>query len=376
MEPLNCTVKISDDKCEIWTGTQQPLLHQEEAAAFLNLQPENVIFHTPHMGGSFGRRGSFGSDWVLEAVHIAKISGKFIKLVWTREDDIQGGGYRPVYLHYVRIGIGSDGFPMAWQHRIVGQSLFTNTPLEKYLVQNGIDYSSVTTGAPYTDSVPDSSFELHTTTVGVPVLAWRSVGNTHTVFVIETLIDELATLASIDAVEYRRTLLRNSPRHLSALNLAAEKAEWNKPLPKGRFRGVAVCEAMGSYVSQIVELSIDNNKIRVHRVVCAIDCGVAVNPDGVRAQMEGGIIFGLTAALYGEITIEKGQVKQRNFNDYRMLRMHETPEIEVHIVSSTEKMGGAGEPGVAPIAPALANALFAATGKRIRRLPVRLDDLV
>ena len=375
METLNCTVKISDDKCEIWTGTQQPLLHQEEAAAFLNLQPENVIFHTPHMGGSFGRRGSFGSDWVLEAVHIAKISGKSIKLVWTREDDIQGGGYRPVYLHYARIGIGSDGFPIAWQHRIVGQSLFTNTPLEKFLVQNGIDYSSVTTGAPYTDSVPDHSFELHTTTVGVPVLAWRSVGSTHTAFVIESLIDELATLASIDTVEYRRSLLRNSPRHLSALNLAAEKAEWNKPLPKGRFRGVAVCEAMNSYVSQIVELSIDNNKIRVHRVVCAIDCGVAVNPDGVRAQMEGGIVFGLTAALYGEITIEKGQVKQRNFNDYRMLRMHEMPEIEVHIVPSTEKMGGAGEPGVAPIAPALANALFAATGKRLRRLPVRLEDL-
>ena len=376
MEPLNCTVKISEDRCEVWAGTQSPLPRQAEVAAFLNFKPEQVEFYTPHLGGSFGRRGSFSSDWVIEAVQIAKASGKFIKLIWTREGDIQGGYYRPMYGHHARIGVGVDGFPIAWQHRIVGQSLFVNTPLEKYIVQNGIDYSSVTLGAPYTDSVPDHSFELHTTSVGVPVLAWRSVGSTHNVFVVETLIDELATAASIDPVDYRRTLLKKSPRHLSALNVATEKAEWNKPLPKGKFRGVSVCEAMGSYVSQIVELSIDNNKIRIHRVVCAIDCGIAVNPDGVRAQMEGGIVFGLTAALYGEITIEKGQVKQRNFNDYRMLRMQEAPVIEVYIVPSTEKMGGAGEPGVAPIAAALANALYAATGKRIRRLPVRLEDLV
>ncbi|HTJ53405.1 MAG TPA: molybdopterin cofactor-binding domain-containing protein [Cyclobacteriaceae bacterium] len=376
MEPLNCTVKISEDKCEVWAGTQSPLPRQAEVAAFLNFKPEQVAFYTPNLGGSFGRRGSFSSDWVIEAVQIAKASNKFIKLIWTREDDIQGGYYRPIYVHHVRIGVGADGFPTAWQHRIVGQSLFVNTPLEKYIVQNGIDYSSITLGAPYTDSISDHSFELHTTSVGVPVLAWRSVGSTHNVFVVETLIDELATAASINPVDYRRALLKKSPRHLSALNLATEKAEWNKPLPKGKFRGVSICEAMGSYVSQVVELSIDNNKIKVHRVVCAIDCGIAVNPDGVRAQMEGGIVFGLTAALYGEITIEKGRVKQRNFNDYRMLRMQEAPVIEVYIVPSTEKMGGAGEPGVAPIAAALANALQAATGKRIRRLPVRMEDLV
>lgn len=375
MEPLNCTVRISDNKCEVWAGTQSPLLHQAEVAAFLNLKPENVAFYTPHLGGSFGRRGSFSGDWVMEAVHIAKTSGKPIKLIWTREDDIQGGYYRPIYLHRARIGIKSDGFPMAWEHRIVGQSLFANTPLEQYLVQNGIDYSSVTTGAPYTNSVADYSFELHTTSVGVPVLPWRSVGSTHTVFAIETLIDELAFLASIDPVEYRRTFLKNSPRHLTVLNLAAEKAGWNKPPSKGRFRGIAVCEAMGSYVSQVVELSVDNKKIRVHRVVCAIDCGIAVNPDGVRAQMEGGIIFGLTAALYGEITIENGQARESNFHNYKMLRISESPEIEVYIASSTEKMGGAGEPGVAPIAAALANALFAATGKRLRRLPVHMEDL-
>jgi isoquinoline 1-oxidoreductase subunit beta len=372
MEPLNCTVKIANDKCEIWAGTQSPLLHQMEVAHFLGFKPEQVFFYTPCLGGSFGRRGSFGLDWVMEAVHIAKISGQFIKLVWTREDDIKGGFYRPVYVHRVQAAIGTDGLPIAWQHVIVGQSLFTNTPLEKYIVANGIDYSSVTTGAPYSDSIPDHSFELITTTAGVPVSAWRSVGNTHTAFVIETLIDELAALAKKDPVEYRRALLKKHPRHLAALNLSVEKAAWSKPLPKGRFRGVAVHEAMGSYVSQVVEISVNNKQVRVHRVVCAIDCGLAVNPDGVVAQMEGGIVFGLTAALYGEITLEKGRVQQSNFHNYRMLRMNEMPLIEVYIVPSSGKMGGAGEPGVPPIAPALANALFAATGKRHRKLPIRL----
>jgi isoquinoline 1-oxidoreductase subunit beta len=375
MEPLNCTVKILTDHCEIWTGTQSPLLHQAEVAAFLGFKPEQVELYTPFLGGGFGRRGSFCCDWVIEAVNIAKVSGKFIKLVWSREDDIKGGYYRPVYLHSVQIGIGADGVPVAWQHRIVGQSLFVNTPLTEAIVHNGIDYSSVTGGAPYSEGIPDYSFELHTTSLGVPVLPWRSVGNTHTAFVMETLIDELAGMAAQDPVEYRRTLLKDHPRHLAALQLAAEKAAWHKPLPKGRFRGTAVHAAMGSYVAQVVEVSLDKGSIQVHRVVCAIDCGLAVNPDGVRAQMEGGIVFGLTAALYGEITLKKGQVQQSNFHDYRMLRMSEAPVIEVYIVPSTEKMGGAGEPGVPPVAPALANALFAATGKRIRRLPVRMEDL-
>ncbi|WP_276371532.1 xanthine dehydrogenase family protein molybdopterin-binding subunit [Chryseolinea sp. H1M3-3] len=376
MEPLNCTVKIEKDKCEVWAGTQAPKHRQAEVAVFLGLQPEQVLFHTPHLGGSFGRRGTFSSDWIMEAVHIAKASGQFIKLVWTREDDIKGGYYRPVYLHRVNIGIGTDGYPVAWQHRIVGQSLFTGTPLEEYIVQNGIDYSSVTTAAPYSDSIPHCSFELITTHVEVPVSAWRSVGHTHTAFVMETLVDELATIAKIDPVEYRRSLFKNSPRHLAALNLAAEKAEWSKPMPEGRFRGIAVHEAMGSYVSQVVEISIDDNKLQVHRVVCAIDCGLAVNPDGVHAQMEGCIVYGLTAALYGEITMEKGQVQQSNFHDYQMLRMNQMPEVEVYIVPSSEKMGGAGEPGVPPIAPALANALFAATGNRVRRLPIQKADLI
>jgi isoquinoline 1-oxidoreductase beta subunit len=372
MEPLNCTVRILEDKCQIWTGTQNPLLHQQEVAAFLGFKPEQVEFNTPYIGGSFGRRGSFGSDWVIEAVHIAKASGKPVKLVWSREDDIRGGGYRPVYLHRVHIGIGGNGWPVAWQHRIVGQSLFVNTVLESAIVQNGIDYSSIdgVNGSPYLKAIPDHSVELHTTTAGVPVLAWRSVGNTHTAFVMETLIDELAYMAGKDPVEYRRVLLKDHPRHLAALNLAAEKAGWDQPLPPGRFRGIAVHCAMGSYVAQVIELAVVNGKIDIHRVVCAIDCGLAVNPDGVCAQMESGIVYGLTAALYGEITLENGQVKQSNFHDYRMLRMNETPAIEVYIVPSNERMGGAGEPGVPPVAPALANAVFAATGKRIRRLPI------
>ncbi len=372
MEPLNCAVKISTDKCEVWTGTQSPLLHQVEIANFLGMKPEQVLLNTPYLGGSFGRRGSFSGDWIMEALYIAKASGKFIKLVWTREDDIQGGYYRPVYVHKTKIATDKNGMPIAWQHHIVGQSLFTNTPLQDLIVQKGIDYSSVTGATPYTDFIPDFSFELHTTKVNVPVLPWRSVGSTHTVFVVESLIDELAIAASVDPVEYRRKFFKDSPRHLAALNLAAEKAKWDEPLPKEKFRGVAVCEAMGSYVAQIVELSLVNGKVKVHRVVCAIDCGLAVNPDGVRAQMESGIIYGLTAILYGEITIEKGKVKQRNFNDYKILRMPDSPDIEVHIVTSNEKMGGAGEPGVAPIGAAFANAFFAATGRRFRKLPLRI----
>lgn len=372
MEPLNCTVRITDDKCEVWAATQQPLLHQAEVASFLGLKPEQVLFYTPAMGGSFGRRGSFSADWVMEAVHIAKISGSFIKLIWSRDDDIKGGYYRPVYVHRAQIGVDADGLPIAWKHCIVGQSLFVDTPLEKYMIANGIDYSSVTTASPYADAIADKSFELITTRVAVPVLAFRSVGHTHSAFVVETLIDELAAMAKADPVGYRRRLLKNYPRHLSALNLAAEKAGWNKPLPAGRFRGVAVNEAMGSYVSQIVEISVDDRHIHVHRVICAIDCGVAVNPGGVKAQMESGIVFGLTAALYGEIIIENGKVRQSNFHDYRMMRINEMPEIEVHIVPGFGKMGGAGEPGVPPVAPALANAIFAATGKRLRDLPLRL----
>ncbi|HEY9048360.1 MAG TPA: molybdopterin cofactor-binding domain-containing protein, partial [Ohtaekwangia sp.] len=327
MEPVNCTVRINEYTCEVWAGTQSPVLHQQEVASYLGLDPEKVIFHIPFLGGSFGRRGTFKNDYVIEAVYIAQATGKPVKLLWTREDDIQGGYYRPVYLHRVRIGIDVTGYPVAWHHRIAGQSLFVNTVLEKDIAPNGLDYSSVdgTQGSPYLAAIPDHAIELHTTTCAVPVLPWRSVGNTHTAFVMETLVDELASRAGIDPVEYRRTLLKDHPRHLAAMNLAAEKAAWNKPLPAGHFRGIAVHAAMGSYVAHVIELSLDQKKIQLHRVVCAIDCGLAVNPDGVRAQMESCIVYALTAALYGEITLQDGRVQQSNFHNYKMLRISEMP---------------------------------------------------
>jgi isoquinoline 1-oxidoreductase subunit beta len=376
MEPLNCAVKISADACEIWTGTQLLTFDQAAAAKELGLQPGQVTIHTPFLGGSFGRRGSLLSDWVVEAVQIARASGKFIKLIWSREDDIKGGYYRPAYLHRARIALNADGLPIAWEHRIVGQGVFRNTPVMPD--PEAIDYSSVegVQDSPYLESIPDHVVELHTTEPNVPVLPWRSVGKSHTCFVMESLIDEIAVLNKKDPIAFRITLLKDHPRYLSILNLVAEKSGWASPLPAGRSRGVAVYDGNGSYVAYVVEASVADRKIRVHRVVCVIDCGLVVNPEGVRAQMESCVVFGLTAALYGEITLEKGQVKQQNFSDYRMLRIGETPLIEVHIVTSTEKMGGAGEPGVPPIAPALTNALFSATGKRVRKLPVRIEDLI
>lgn len=375
MEPLNCTVKISGDNCEIWTGTQLPMADQAVAAKILGFKPDQVKLNIQFLGGGFGRRATPTSDFVAEAVQVAKASGKFIKLVWSREDDIRGGYYRPAFLHQVNIGIGDDGMPAAWKHSIVGQSIFQGTPFEAW-IKDGVDGTSVegVNDSPYLASIPNYTIELHSPKAPVTVLWWRSVGHTHTAFVMETLIDELAHSAGKDPVEYRRSILK-SKRHLDVLNLVAEKSGWGTPLPAGRYRGIAVHESFASYVAQVAEISIEQGHLKVHRVVCAIDCGLAVNPEGVRAQMESGIIFGLTAVLYGEILLEKGRVKQRNFHDYKILRMNETPVMEVYIADSNEKMGGAGEPGVPPLAPAIANAIFAATGKRVRKLPLTAADL-
>lgn len=376
MEPLNCTVKVSGNGCEIWTGTQMPGVDQASAAAILGLKPEQVKLNILFLGGGFGRRATPTSDFVSEAVQVAKASGKFIKLVWSREDDIRGGYYRPAFLHAVQIGIGGNGLPTAWKHTLVGQSIVAGTPFQG-MIKDGIDPTSAegVMDSPYLESIPDHAVELHSPKAPPPVLWWRSVGHTHTAFVMETLIDELASAAGKDPVAYRHDILK-SKRHLGVLELVAEKSGWNNPLPAGRFRGIAVHESFGSYVAQVAEISIDNGHLKVHRVVCAIDCGLAVNPEGVRAQMESGIIYGLTAVLYGEISLNKGRVQQRNFHDYKILRMNETPVIEVHIADSTEKMGGAGEPGVPPLGPAIANALFAATGKRVRKLPLQATDLM
>lgn len=375
MEPLNCVVKVTGKSCEIWTGTQMPGLDQATAATILGIQPEQVTLHVQFLGGGFGRRATPTSDFVAEAVHVAKASGKFIKLVWSREDDIRGGYYRPAFFHQVQAGLGENGLPAAWRHTIVGQSIVAGTPFQG-MIKDGIDATSVegVNDSPYLESIPNYNIELHSPKQPVTVLWWRSVGHTHTAFVMETMIDELATAAGKDPVAYRRSILK-SKRHLAVLDLVAEKSGWDKPLPAGRYRGIAVHESFASYVAQVAEISVDEGQLRVHRVVCAIDCGLAVNPEGVKAQMESGIIFGLTALLYGEITLDKGRVKQRNFHDYKMLRMHEAPKIEVYIADSNEKMGGAGEPGTPPVAPAVANAIFAATGKRIRQLPMQSSML-
>lgn len=372
MEPLNCTVKIRADACEIWTGTQFQTLDQGVAARITGLKPEQVVIHTMFLGGGFGRRATPTSDFVAEAVEVAKAAGKPVKTVWTREDDMRGGYYRPAFLHRVAVGLDAEGKPVAWQHRIVGQSILGNSPF-KAMVKNGIDATSVegVSDSPYIKDLPDHRVELHSPDIGVPVLWLRSVGHTHTAFVMESLIDELAKAAGVDPVAYRRRLLQQHRRHLGVLELAVEKAGWGSALPAGRARGIAVHESFGSFAAQVAEVSVSDGAIRVHRVVCAIDCGIAVNPAGITAQMESGIVFGLSAALYGRIDLSKGRVQQSNYHDYRVLRMNEMPQVEVHIVPSTDKPGGVGEVGVPPVAAAVANALFALTGERQRDLPLR-----
>jgi len=376
MEPLNCTVQVSADRCEIWTGTQFQTLDQSIAAKITGLKPEQVNIHTAFLGGGFGRRATPTSDFVTEAVHVAKAGGGGapVKVVWTREDDIRGGYFRSMWTHRVRVGLGKDGLPVAWRQTIVGQSILEGTPFAPMMIKDGIDATSVegTADSPYVKGTPNHLVELHSPKSPVTVLWWRSVGHSHTAFVMETFIDELAQQAGQDPVDYRRKLFKDHKRHLGVLELAARKAGWGRPLPKGRRQGVAVHESFGSFLAMVAEVSVTDGKLKVHRVVSAVDCGVCVNPAGVRAQIEGAVAFGLTAALYGELTFKGGRVEQSNFHDYPLLRLSEMPKVEVHIVPSTEKSGGIGEPGVPPVAPAVANAVFAATGKRYRRLPMRM----
>lgn len=377
MEPLNCTVKLSDNKCEIWTGTQFQTIDQKVSAQITGLKPEQIDIHTMFLGGGFGRRATPTSDFVSEAVYVAKAAGMPVKTVWTREDDVHGGYYRSAFLHRARIGLGEDGMPVAWEQIIVGQSLAAGTPLEAMLVHEGIDHTSVEGAfdSPYLTSIPDYHVSLHSPRTGIPVLWWRSVGHSHTAFVMESLVDELANAAGKDPLEYRRLLLKDHPRHLAALNLAAEKAQWGTPLPEGHARGIAVHESFGSFTAQVAQVSVDGNQIRVHRMVCAVDCGTAVNPRGIEAQVQSGVAFALSAALFGKLTFKDGSVQQSNFHDYRVLRLNEMPVVEAHIVPSTEKMGGIGETSVPPVAPAVANAVFALTGQRLRTLPLQLADV-
>jgi isoquinoline 1-oxidoreductase beta subunit len=309
------------------------------------------------------------------AVQVAKALKKPVKVIWTREDDTQGGYYRPMWYDRINGVFDGKGNLIAWQHTIVGQSIMVGTAFEQ-MIENGVDPASVEGAKEIPYEIPNIFVDLHSPKTGVPVQWWRSVGHSHTAFVVESFMDEVAHAAGKDPYEFRSRLLVKHPRQLGVLRLAAEKAGWGKSLPKGRGRGIAMHESFGSFVAQVAEVSVSPaGEVRVHRVVCAVDCGRFVNPNIIKAQMESGIVFGLTAALHGEITFKNGRVEQGNFNDYPLLRMNEMPLVEVHIVSSKEKSGGIGEPGVPPIAPAVANAIFAVTGKRIRRLPIRSEEL-
>jgi isoquinoline 1-oxidoreductase subunit beta len=382
MEPLDCVVARAEAGAtsgakdgalwEVWAGSQVQTVDQQAAAKVLGVKPEQVLIHTQLAGGSFGRRATAQADMVTEAASIAKaIDGRQpVKVIWTREDDITGGMYRPLYVHRLRAGLDKDGIPIGWEHHIVGQSILAGTFFEPMAVKDGIDSSSVEGASNLPYDIPNMSVQLTSTKVGVPVLWWRSVGSTHTAYSTETFIDELAYVAKKDPLEFRRALLKKHPRHLAVLELAAQKAGWNTPVPEGRARGIALHESFRSYVAQVVEVSRGaNGRPRVERVVCAVDCGIAINPDVVRAQMEGCIGFGLGAALQNEIVIEKGRARQTNFHDYKPLRIDEMPAIEVHIVPSAQPPTGVGEPGLPPLAPAVANAWFKLTGERVRRLP-------
>ncbi len=374
MEPLDAVVKLTANSCEIWAGDQFQTVDQANAAKTAGLDPSQVSIHTLLAGGSFGRRANSWSDYIVEAVSIAKAfgaDGTPIKLQWTREDDIHGGLYRPMYFHKLEAGLNDKKELIGWRHVIVGQSIMADTIFAP-MINNGIDATSVEGAASIAYDIPNISVELSTTKTGVPVLWWRVVGSSHTTFAVEAFIDEVAYAAGADAFAFRRKLLEHEPRLLAVLDLAAEKAGWSSaPMPKGKGRGIAVAEAFKTRVAQVAEVSVDDQgRVRVDRVVCAVDCGTPINPDVIVAQMEGGIGFGLGAVLHGAITLKDGRVEQDNFNSYRVLRMNEMPQVEVYIVPSTEAPTGVGEPGVAPLGPAVANAIFAATGKRIHVLPL------
>jgi isoquinoline 1-oxidoreductase beta subunit len=376
MEPLNCVVDLRADSCELWTGTQFETVDRANAAKVAGLPPEKVKLNTTLLGGGFGRRANPASDFVVEAVHVAKVAKAPVKVVWTRDDDLKGGWYRPMWHDRFFAGVDASGEPVAWKHTIVGQSIAEGTPFEPLMVKDGVDVTSVEGAADMLYGIPNLQVDLHSPKIGVPVQWWRSVGHSHTGFSVEAFLDEVAHAGGKDPYELRRKLLAKQPKMLEVLELCAQKAKWGSKLPPGVGRGIATHFSFDSYVAQVVEASVEKNgTVHVHRVVCAVNCGMVINPDTVKAQMEGGIIFGLTAALKTEITLKNGRVEQTNFHDYQMLRMFESPEVEVYIVPSTQNPTGVGEPGVPPVAPALANAIFAVTGKRVRRLPIRTSDL-
>jgi isoquinoline 1-oxidoreductase beta subunit len=368
MEPMNCTVHLRKDECEIWIGSQAVARVQAMAAKAAGLSPEKVIVHNHLLGGGFGRR--LEADGAVRAVQIAQHVDGPVKIVWTREEDVQHDMYRPYWVDRISAGLDAKGRPVAWNNRFAGSSVIARWLPPGF--KNGLDPDSTEGAIDLVYDLPNFRVEfVRVEPPGIPTAFWRSVGPSHNVFVTESFVDELAAAAKQDAVAYRRALLDKSPRAKAALNLAAEKADWGKPVPKGSGRGVSLQFAFGSYMAHVAEVEVsENGAVRIRRVVCAVDCGTVVNPDTVQAQVQSGIIFGATAALYGEITLKDGRVEQSNFDTYQMLRMNEAPAIEVYIVSSQEPPGGIGETGTSAVVPAIANAIFAATGKRLRKMPV------
>ncbi|MBR1162631.1 xanthine dehydrogenase family protein molybdopterin-binding subunit [Bradyrhizobium elkanii] len=368
MEPMNCTVHVRPDGCEIWVGSQALSRAQAVAAKVLNMPPEKVVVHNHLLGGGFGRR--LEVDGVIRAVQIAKQVDAPVKVVWTREEDIQHDMYRPYWCDRIAVGLDASGKPVAWNNRFAGSSVLARWAPPAF--RNGLDPDTTEGAIDLVYDIPNFHVEyVRVEPPGIPTAFWRSVGPSHNVFVTESVIDELAAAAKQDPLDYRRALLSKSPRAKAALELAAAKAGWGGKLPAGRGRGVSLQFVFGSYLAQVAEVEVARDgSVRVHRVVCAMDCGTVVNPDTVQAQLQSGINFGITAALYGEITLKDGRVEQSNFDSYQMLRIDQAPAIEVHIVPSTEPPGGMGETGTSGIVPAISNAIFAATGKRLRKMPV------
>ncbi len=368
MEPMNCTVHVRKDGCEVWVGNQVIARAQAAAAKTVGLPLDKVVVHNHLIGGGFGRRLEI--DGVIRAVQIAQHVDGPVKVVWTREEDIQHDMYRPYFFDRMSAGLDERGMPVAWNHRFAGSSIIARWLPPAF--NNGLDPDTTDGAIDLAYALPNIRVEyLRMEPAGIPTAFWRSVGPSHNVFVVESFIDELAAAAKQDPVKYRSALLDKTPRAKAVLELAAQKAGWGQPMPRGVGRGISIQFVFGTYMAQVAEVEVSKDgEVRVRRVVCAVDCGTVVNPDIVRAQIQGAIIFGITAALYGEITLKDGRVEQANFDTYQILRMNEAPAIEVHIVQSFESPGGMGEPGTSVIAPAVANAVFAATGKRLRKLPI------
>jgi isoquinoline 1-oxidoreductase beta subunit len=378
MEPLNCVVDLKADACTIWAGSQFQTLDQAAAARTAGLKPEQVTLNTMMAGGGFGRRAVPTSDYIVEAVAVAKAykaAGKSgpVKVIWSREDDIKGGYYRPAHVHRADIGLDDKGNIVGWDHAIVGQSIISGTPFEPMMVKGGVDATMIEgMGEPY--KVP-MNLSVHNAKLNVPVLWWRSVGSTHTAFVMETLIDEAATAAGVDPVAYRRKLIpAEHKRHHAALDLAVGKSGYGvKPLPAGHAYGVALHESFGTVVAYVVTASVENGAPKLHTVTAAVHCNQAVNPMSIEAQVQGAVLMAVGTTLPGAaITLKDGKVEQSQLSDYTVARMPDMPQVEVHIVASTEPPTGMGEPGFPPLAPAYANALFKVTGKRLRKLPFDL----